>query len=83
MPMWKYCMGKIGDWIERLIGANKAQTSWQQPIIYAKNNANIIYSLTIPQTSVPENTHTHVHMHRHAYTQKQIHKYFLWCRILK
>lgn len=72
MPMWKYCMGKIGDWIERLIGANKAQTSWQKPIIYAKNNVNIIYSLTIPQTSVPENTHTctctGIHTHKNKYT---------------
>lgn len=50
-------MGKIGDWIEKLIGANKAQTSWQKLIIYAKNNVNIIYSLTILQTSIPENTH--------------------------
>ena len=74
MPMWKYCMGKIGDWIERLIGANKAQTSWQKPIIYAKNNVNIIYSLTIPQTSVPENTHTCAHAQTciHIKTNTQI-----------
>lgn len=71
-------MGKIGDWIEKLIGANKAQTSWQKPIIYAKNNVNIIYSLTIPQTSVPENTHmcTCMHKHPHPHTQTN-NKYFL------